>query len=192
MEISFRDLMTVLHGMGFGALFMLAFTGAIAEMYRMSAPGAPSVPSEREHNLLIYFLMAMVILAWGAVLSGAYIVYPWYRAVPPEGLTDLSEYPKFLLTSSPKTSGWHSLGMEWKEHVAWLAPIDMTMVAYVFAKYGPALAKQPQIRKAVLGFALVAFFATGVAGAFGAFLNKYAPVRGGAVITIVSGEVEGE
>jgi hypothetical protein len=29
MEISVRDLWTVLHGMGFGALFMLAFTGAI-------------------------------------------------------------------------------------------------------------------------------------------------------------------
>lgn len=26
MEISFRDLLTVLHGMGFGALFMLAFS----------------------------------------------------------------------------------------------------------------------------------------------------------------------
>lgn len=29
MEISFRDLVTVLHGMGFGALFMLAFSGAM-------------------------------------------------------------------------------------------------------------------------------------------------------------------
>jgi hypothetical protein len=28
MEISTRDLWTVLHGMGFGALFMLAFSGA--------------------------------------------------------------------------------------------------------------------------------------------------------------------
>ena len=188
MEISFRDLMTVLHGMGFGALFMLAFTGAMAEMYRMSAPGAPSVPSPREHKLLMYYLVAMVILAWGAVLSGAYVVYPWYRAVPPEGVTDLTEYPKFLLTSSPKTSKWHTLGMEWKEHVAWLAPIAMTMVAYVFAKYGPALAKQRQIRNAVLSFAVVAFLATGVAGAFGAFLNKYAPVRGGATIQIIASE----
>jgi hypothetical protein len=186
MEISFRDLMTVLHGMGFGALFMLAFSGAIAELYRMSAPGVPAQASAREQSLLKLYLGAMVILAWAAVISGAYLVYPWYRAVPPAGTADLAEYPKFLLTSSPHTSGWHSLGMEWKEHVAWLAPIAITMVAYVFAKYGPAITKHRQMRSAVLAFAVIAFVATGVAGAFGAFLNKYAPVRGGPTITIMN------
>ena len=30
-----------------------------------------------------------------------------------------------------------------------------------------------------MGFAVAAFVATGVAGAFGAFLNKYAPIHGG-------------
>jgi hypothetical protein len=74
--------------------------------------------------------------------------------------------------------------MEWKEHIAWLAPIAMTMVAYVFIKYGPRLALFRDLRKAVLGFTVVAFIATGVAGAFGAFLNKYAPVRGGADIVL--------
>ena len=33
MEITNRDLITVLHGMGCGALFMLAFSGAIAVIY---------------------------------------------------------------------------------------------------------------------------------------------------------------
>jgi hypothetical protein len=191
MEISFRDLITVLHGMGFGALFMLAFSGAIAELYRMSALANVGQASAREQNLLRFYLVAMVALAWAAVLSGAYLVYPWYRAVPPAGVTDLADYPKFLLVSSPMTSGWHSLGMEWKENVAWLAPIAMTMVAYVFAKYGARIAAHRPIRTAVLVFAVVAFAATGVAGAFGAFLNKYAPVRGGSTIVIMTGE-EGE
>ena len=185
MEISFRDLITVFHGMGFGALFMLAFSGALAELYRMSSPNAAVVPSAREHRLLMFYLSAMVILAWGAVLSGAYVVYPWYRAVPPAGLTDFAEYPRRLLLSSPKTAEWHNIGMEWKEHVSWLAPIAMTMVAYVFVKYGPALAKQKQVRTAVLTFTAVAFIATGVAGAFGAFLNKFAPVRGGETIQLI-------
>jgi len=185
MEISLRDLITVLHGMGFGALFMLAFSGALAEVYRMSAPEAPRLPSEREQSLLKLYLWAMVILAWASVLSGAYVVYPWYRAVPPAGTTDLTAFPKFLLTSSPTTSSWHSLGMEWKEHVAWLAPIAMTMVAYIFLKYGPQIGKHRELRTAVLSFVMVAFIATGVAGAFGAFLNKYAPVRGGPTIHII-------
>jgi hypothetical protein len=64
----------------------------------------------------------------------------------------------------------------------------MTMVAYVTWKYGRSVLVAKQLRLAVLGFALAAFVATGVAGAFGAFLNKYAPVRGGSVIVLMQGE----
>jgi hypothetical protein len=188
MEISVRDLLTVLHGMGFGALFMLAFTGAIAELYRMSAPGAPAMPGARDQRLLRVYLSVMVVLAWLTVFSGAYIVYPWYRAIPPAGTTDLSSFPQKLLMSSPNTIGWHSLGMEWKEHVAWIAPIAMTMVAYVYNKYAASFNRHMALRRAVLVFAVAAFFATGVAGAFGAFLNKYAPVRGGETIQLMHGE----
>ena len=186
MEISLRDLLSVLHGMGFGALFMLAFSGAIAELYRMSALG-PSAPSSARGQLLLrVYLITMVALAWATVLSGTYLIYPWYRAVPPAG-ADLLEYPKALLISSPKTAAWHTLGMEWKEHIGWLAPIAMTMVAYVFAKYGTALGKLRHVRTAALVFIAVAFIATAVAGGFGAFLNKYAPVRGGPTIQIMQG-----
>jgi nitrate reductase NapE component len=192
MEISLRDLITVLHGMGFGALFMMAFAGALAELYRFSAPtqAAATMPSETQQRWLQFYLIAMVILAWAAVLSGTYVVYPWYRAVPPEG-ANLMDFPKFLLTSSPTTSKWHTLGMEWKEHVAWLAPIAITMVAYVTAKYGRALTRPRQLRTAVLAFAAVAFIATGVAGGFGAFINKYAPVRGGPTIQLLGSEPVG-
>jgi hypothetical protein len=85
MEIRLRDLLTVLHGMGIGALFMLAFSGAIAELYRMSAPGVPVQPASREQLLLRLYLAAMVLVAWATVLTGAYLVYPWYRAIPPAG-----------------------------------------------------------------------------------------------------------
>jgi hypothetical protein len=188
MEISTHDLWTALHGIGFGAFFMLAFSGALAELYRISAPGAPSGMSAREQKLLGFYLVAMVVLAWLTVFSGIYIVYPWYRAVPPVGVVDLADYPRRLLLSSGKTSEWHNVGMEWKEHVAWLAPIAMTMVAYVTWKYGRAVTQHRNMRVAVLGFALAAFVATGIAGAFGAFLNKYAPVRGGSVIILMQGE----
>ena len=146
MEITVRDLVTVLHGMGFGALFMLAFSGALAELYRMSFATGPVQLSGRGQTLLNVYLVAMVILAWLTVFSGAYIVYPWYRAVPPAGLTDLSEYPRRLLLSSGKTSEWHNVGMEWKEHVSWLAPIAMTMVAYVAMKYRWAITGPRRMR----------------------------------------------
>lgn len=188
MDITTHDLWTVLHGMGFGALFMLAFSGAIAELYGAWSPTPQTAPDPRGQMMLRIYLIAMVALAWLAVFSGAYIVYPWYRAMPPAGTTDLAAFPRSLLLSSPHTSAWHSLGMEWKEHIAWIAPIAMTMVAYIYWKYGRALNRHRDIRRIVLTFAAVAFLATAVAGAFGAFLNKYAPVRGGTTIELMKGE----
>jgi hypothetical protein len=58
----------------------------------------------------------------------------------------------------------------------------MTMVAYVITKYRQSMREHPQIRTAVLAFALVALGAAGVAGFFGAMLNKYAPTNGGSTI----------
>jgi hypothetical protein len=55
-------------------------------------------------------------------------------------------------------------------------------------KYGRAIARPRQMRVAVLVFAVAAFVATGVAGAFGAFLSKYAPVHGGSVVVLMEGE----
>ena len=154
----------------------------------MSAAPGPTPPSQRGQSLLGTYLIGMVLLAWLTVLSRAYIVYPWYRAVPPAGVTDLTEYPRRLLLSSGKTSEWHNIGMEWKENVAWIAPIAMTMVAYVVLEDRHVIAERRPMRTAVLWFAVAAFIATGVAGAFGAFLNKYAPVRGGSVVVLMEGE----
>jgi len=187
LEITTRDLITVLHGMGFGALFLLAFSGALAQLHRISVASVPGEPAKREHTLLAVYLIGMVVLAWLTVLSGAYIVYPWYRAVPPTGVTDLGDYPRRLLLASGHTSEWHNVGMEWKENVAWIAPLAMTMVAYVTLRYSREIARSQAMRTAVIGFALAAFVATGVAGMFGAFLNKYAPVRGGSVIVLMEG-----
>jgi hypothetical protein len=178
-------MVTVLHGMGFGALFMLAFSGAIGVIYA-SAVGGDTIARAPGHRLMFRaYLIAMAALAWLTVLSGAYVIYPWYRAKPPPGVVNLADYPQRLLLSSPLTAGWHDYGMEWKEHIAWLTPIAMTMVAYVFIRYGPQLARHRRMRQAVMGFTAAAFAATAIAGAFGAFLNKYAPVRGGPEIVLM-------
>ena len=188
MQITFRDMITMLHGMGFGALFMLAFSGAVGVIYATAVAGPPWPSSRWDNKMFRFYLISMAALAWLTVLSGTYLVYPWYRAAPPAGTTDLSDYPQRLLLASPLTAEWHNFGMEWKEHIGWFAPIAMTMVAYVFIKYGPQLAFHRTMRNAVLGFIAAAFLATAVAGAFGALLNKYAPVRGGAAIVLLRGK----
>ena len=190
MEITARDLWTLIHAMGFGALYLLACSGALIEVYRFTRSSGPVGETTREERFLKLYLVAMVVLAWAAVLSGAYVIYPWYRAALPPGAKDLALFPQRLLMSSPSTTGWHSLGMEWKEHIAWFAPISITMVAFVFFKYGRDLKNHKQLRAGVIAFALASFISAGVAGFFGAMLDKYAPVQGGQTIQLSNGEVK--
>jgi hypothetical protein len=188
LEITVRGLWTLIHGMGFGALYLLACSGAIVELYRRYSP-APQTPlTTQDETFLRIYLVAMTLFAWLAVLTGAYIIYPWYRAAVPPGTVNLAGYPQRLLMASPETIGWHSIGMEWKEHVAWLAPISITMATAVFMKYGRAIRNHPQLRNAVLCFVVVSFLAAGIAGFFGAMLDKSAPVAGGSTVDLVHGE----
>jgi hypothetical protein len=188
MEITTRSLWTMIHGMGFGALYLMACSGALVELSRRFCPRVQTPVTGGDERFLRIYLIAMAVLAWLTVLTGAYIIYPWYRAVPPAGTVGLAAFPQRLLLSNPATSGWHSICMEWKEHVAWLVPISITMAAAVFARHGRNLKAQPELRSAVLGFVWISFLAAGIAGFFGAMINKNAPVEGGATIQIMQGE----
>ena len=187
MEITLRELVTSIHGMLFGGFFLLALFGAIVLLLDQSNPdriagdASPTQPAPYWHTI---YLIAMVALGGAAVLSGAYIIYPWYRAIAPSG-ADLALYPKFLLTSHPTTAGWHNFGMEWKEHVAWIAPMASTMVAWILLKHRAAWNAHRPIRTTVLGFAAVAFLAAAIAGGWGAMIDKKAPVQGGSSIQLM-------
>jgi hypothetical protein len=187
MEITTRSLWTLIHGMGFGALYLLACSGGLLELYRFVCAPADSEATPADERFLRVYLVTMAVLAWAAVLTGAYVIYPWYRATPPPATTTLSAFPQRLLLANASTAGWHALGMEWKEHVAWFAPISITMVAYVFLRYGRGLRNHRNLRTAVLGFAAASFLAAGIAGFFGAMINKYAPVQGGSTIQLIQG-----
>src|SRR3984957_20246871 len=187
MEITARALWTLIHGMGFGGLYLLACSGALIGLYQFTTSSAASECPPGQERFIRIYLITMVVLAWAAVLSGAYAIYPWYRAAPPPGTVDLSMFPQHLLMSTPATIGWHSLGMEWKEHVAWFAPISITMVAFVFTRYGAALKHHRQLRAAVLCFTSAAFLAAAIAAFFGAMINKSAPLKGGPQIRWMRG-----
>jgi hypothetical protein len=179
LELSYRELVTAIHGMLFGGFFLMALGGAFVLLLQQSDSDlCASDAAARPPRWQTPYLLVMVALGWAAVLSGAYIVYPWYRAVAPAA-ADLALYPKALLTAHPATAGWHSLGMEWKEHIAWIAPMAATMVAWVVVRHRAAWNASCQVRNAVLGFAAAAFLAAAIAGGWGAMINKQAPVRGG-------------
>lgn len=181
MELTARELYTVLHGLVLGTVFLLAFGGGLAGLYSLRERLLTSEGIRERMPRLLIGTWVMAVVAWLTVYTGTWIAYPWYRARPPEGtdLTDptqLADFPRYLLLAQEKTAAWHEFGMEWKEHVAWIAPFLATAVAFAVAYYGAQLVRRGEIRNAAIVFFVLAFAAAGVAGLFGAFITKAAPV----------------
>lgn len=168
MELTDREWWGIIHGMGLGAVFLLAFAGGLAGLYSLRSGLLTETGIVERTRRLQIGTWAMAAAAWLTVITGSFIVYPWYRAEP--------DGAKFKLLASPSTADWHEFGMEWKEHIAWIAPLLATAVAFAVTYYGTSLVRHQGIRKALMVFFTLAFAIAAVAGAFGAFITKAAPV----------------
>jgi hypothetical protein len=188
MHLSYRETMTVVHGMVLGSAFLLAFGGGLAGLYSLRPALMTAEGIKERTRRLIVGTWGMAIIAWATVITGTWTVYPWYRAKLagsdfagckaaqlPVGQCSPRD---FLLSNvSGKTADWHTFGMEWKEHVAWIAPLLATAVAFAVTYYGRRLVRHQGVRRALMAMFVVAFAVAGIAGLFGAFLNKVAPIR---------------
>ncbi|MBI2370437.1 MAG: hypothetical protein HYV08_09440 [Deltaproteobacteria bacterium] len=177
MSLTVREFWAVIHGMGLGAIFLLAFAGGLAGLWSLRPEWVTGAGIQERLRRLRDGTWIMAIVAWLTVITGTYIVYPWYRAKPLARATDLSLFPRSYLLANPNLAAWHTFGMEWKEHVAWLSPMLATAVAFVVVRYGPKLGDEEKIRRALIVLFTLAFAAAAVAGLFGAFINKVAPTR---------------
>jgi hypothetical protein len=169
---------TFIHGTFFGGLFTLAFAAAVLGLFSTRAQWATADGVRGWLPGLRWATAAMAFFGWATVITGTWIVYPWYRApVPPDlPLDRLKEYPREFLLSNPTTAIWHNLGMEWKEHVAWIAPIVATSVAFVVIYYGPRLFREGRMRNALITLLVIAFLTAAAASSLGDSIRKLAPV----------------
>lgn len=167
-----RHLFVVLHGWIAGTILLAGCPLLLAGV--AGTTSAEPEATVRERRFIGAALWALVAAAWATTLAGTYLIYPWYRARPPAGTIDLANYPRFLLLSNPATAWWHSLGMEWKEHVSWLVPVILTMVAYLYSRQHAALVRHRPVRAFVLALTVVAFASTAVAAGFGLLLDRHA------------------
>lgn len=163
---------TELHGLFFGVFFLLASYALLLESlrYHRHLPLSETLPLWER-----IYLAGAAISGWAAVISGTFIVYPWYRA-PQSAGDDIHMHPRAFLLAHASTATLHSLGMEWKEHIALIAPLAFMAAVYLLTRCRAALREHPPLRLGVLIFAATALFATGIAALTGAFLNKAAPV----------------
>lgn len=174
--ITAREFWAAFHGMILGALFLLSFSGVMVGLYSYRLDWlSPRGLTERV-RLLRTGTTVMAIVSWLTVISGTYIVYPWYRAKPPQGVSSLVDFPRSYLLSVPHLAAWHTFGMEWKEHVAWFSPFLATVVAVVVWRFGHQMAENPSLRNAVALLFILSFAAAAIAGLLGAFITKAAPL----------------
>jgi hypothetical protein len=167
MSLTDRELWGLIHGMVLGAMFLLAFSGGLAELWAVGQVKADSIATH-VHRLKIG-MTAMALAAWATVATGTWIVYPWYR-------DPAASSPRSTLLANPDIASWHTFGMEWKEHIAWLAPMLATAVAVIVLMYGADLVKDRRLRMIVTVLFVLAFVFAAVAGLMGALITKAAPV----------------
>jgi hypothetical protein len=168
-ELTNRETWTLIHGMVIGTLFLLAFGGGLAGLWSLRTElVTPEGIRERLVRLKIG-TTAMAVLAWATVITGTWIVYPWYREDDPNS-------PRSKLLADPDRADWHKFGMEWKEHIAWTSPLLATVAAFIVVYYGPQLARNRMLRNLAIAFLVGAFLTAAIAGLFGALITKAEPV----------------
>lgn len=153
-----------------GGPLLLAFTGALVALHGLRAEClTPDGIRERVAQLRLA-ATAMAILAWATVLTGTWVLLPWYREDSPAS-------PQSQLLSNPDTRLWHEFADVWKTHVAHMAPLFATAAAVLVLHYGASLARDRTARNVVLALFLAAFAVTGIAALIGSLVTRAAPIR---------------
>jgi hypothetical protein len=168
-ELTNREAWTAAHGVIFGAIFLLAFAGGFAGLWSLRPEWVTRAGLRERMIRLKVGISVMAVTAWVTVVSGTYVVYPWYREKTPDS-------PRSLLLADPDTAEWHTFGMEWKEHVAWISPLLATAAAFIVVYYGNQLIVDKRLRWTALALFTLAFGVVAVSGLLGAFITKAAPL----------------
>ena len=169
MELTSRELWALIHGIVLGGAFLVAFAGGLAGFYSLRTEYVTEAGIAERTRRLVLGTGVMAALTWLTVIVGTWIVYPWYREDTPDS-------PRSRLLADPDTKDWHEFGMEWKEHVAWIAPMLATAAFVVAAYYGRDLVRNQPARRIAMTLFVGAFVVAAIVGLLGALITKKAPV----------------
>jgi hypothetical protein len=176
MVFSARDLWTAFHGVVLGGTFLLSFAGVLLALWGFDVRVLTLDGLRSRLRLLKVGTVAMAAVSWVTVLTGTFLIYPWYRNESSGDVTKDMSARSYLL-AEPALRSLHAFGMEWKEHVAWFSPMLATVVAFAVLYYGSQLAEQRKLRTIVTCVFILSFVCAAIAGLLGIALNKAAPVR---------------
>ena len=145
MLFSERSIWTMVHGIGLGGAALLGLAAALFYLY--AARPVPDPTGSRAFAMVTVFSAVML---WLTVIIGTYIIFPPYRATPPPGTTDLSQFPRALVLANPSTAWLHAFAIELKEHMPWISSMLTTAVAFIAVRYPETVLRDRPLRKMVL------------------------------------------
>ena len=170
MHLTNREIWALVHGLLIGGSFLLAFTGGLVALAGLRSDYLTAKGIRDRVVQLRIGVCVMAVMAWVIVLSGIWVLLPWYREETPDS-------PRSILLSDPSTRQWHEFADVWKTHVAFMAPILATAAAALVVYYGRTLAHDRVARNLVLAVLLGAFAVASVAAVLGTLVTRAAPIR---------------
>jgi hypothetical protein len=171
-----RSIWTMIHGIVLGGGALMGLSAALFSLRAMRTADLSDVV-QHQSRYLAWVIVFVAVVLWLTVLVGTYVNFPPYRATPPAGLSDLSQYPRSLIQSNPGTVWLHAFAMEIKEHVPWIAAMLATAVAYVGVRYRSRLMTDSQLRGMATTVLAICFVLVSFVAILGVFINKVAPLE---------------
>ena len=171
-----RSIWTMIHGIVLGGGALMALSAALFSLRAMRTENA-SDAALNHSRYLVWLTVLVAVVLWLTVLVGTYVTFPPYRATPPEGLTDLSQYPRSLIQANPGTAWLHSFAMETKEHMPWIAAMLSTAVAFIAVRYRSQLLSDAQLNRMATTLLAICFVLVSFVAILGVFINKVAPLE---------------
>ena len=172
-----RSVWTMIHGIVLGGAALMALAAALFSLRAMRTVDSSNVAAHDQSRYVAWLVAFAAAALWLTVIIGTYVNFPPYRATPPEGLTDLSQYPRSLIQSNPGTVWLHAFAMESKEHVPWIAAMLATAVAFVAARYRSKLLTDMRLNGMATTLLSICFVLASIVGVLGIFINKVAPLE---------------
>ena len=170
MELTYREIWALVHGLVIGGPFLLAFAGGVVALAGLRADHLTAAGIEDRVKRLRLGTVVLAGMAWTIVLIGIWVLLPWYA-------DDAPDSPRSLLLADPDTEQWHEFADVWKTHVALMSPILATAAAALVFHYGRSLARDRSARNIVLALFLGAFAVASLAALIGSLVTRAAPLR---------------
>jgi hypothetical protein len=175
MLFSERSIWTMVHGIGLGGAALLGLAAALFYLYA-TRPAPLPVTNESGSRAFAVLTTLTAVMLWLTVIVGTYIIFPPYRATPPSGTTDLSQFPRAFVLANTNTAWLHAFAMEIKEHMPWIASMLTTAVAFIAVRYPIATLRNTSLRKTAVSLLAISFAIVAFVSLLGVFVNKVAPL----------------